>query len=375
MTIENNTETIDNNLPGADTGSQAGGSVDPNPAPEAAASGEGTVDQLANKLTEQEPEDLPTDKPASPRMKALLDTLSDAPEKKDPPPPEDPEQLAKAGIPDNTANPEAGKTPPEPTEPKTPEQEEAELLEGVKSDRGKERIRQVFSERKQLEADITEFRNLITETKMSPEEFAQTLEFGRLMNSGKEEDLRVALEMVEQQRTVLAQRLGVKAPGVDLLAGHDDLKQAVENMEITEDRALELARYRKQEAQKQQDQQVQLQAAQSQEEFNKTIQSAATQMEAYLNTRANEADSPIKLKAISEHFKNPANLQAFVTTYKPDQWVNTLKLMYDNIIVPSAPAAHQPQPIRSRPSTLGTPSASGQTPIDRVASRLDSMGI
>ncbi|OZB07105.1 MAG: hypothetical protein B7X61_15785 [Gallionellales bacterium 39-52-133] len=349
--------TVENTLPntGEDTGSQANSNLE----------------AAADALVDTSNDDLPTDKPASSKMKALLDEMSGDTPPADPAattPPAD-EQDPPAG----TVDPAAPPAPP--AEPKTPEQEEAELLDGVKSDRGKERIRQVFSERKQLESDINEFKALITDTKMSPEEFAQTLEFGRLMNSGDEKDLRVAFEMVEQQRAVLAQRLGVKAPGVDLLAGHDDLKQAVENMEITEDRALELAKYRKQDAEKQQVAQAQQQSAQNQEQFNKTVQSAATQMEAYLNTRANEADSPIKLKAISEHFKNPANLQAFVTTYQPDQWVNTLKLMYDNIVVPKAPAAAQPQPLRSRPATLGSPSTSGQTPIDRVASRLDSMGI
>jgi hypothetical protein len=349
------TSTTENNAPDTsiDTSSEASSNLE----------------AAADALVDTSNDDLPTDKPASSKMKALLDELStDAPPPADPTPPPAGEEPPAAPV-------DAAAPPPAPEEPKTAEQEEAELLDGVKSERGKDRIRQVFTERKQLEADINEFKALITDTKMSPEEFAQTLEFGRLMNSGDEKDLRVAFEMVEQQRALLAQRLGVKAPGVDLLAGHDDLKQAVENMEITEDRALELAKYRKQDAEKQQVIQAQQQSAQSQQEFQQKIQGAATQMEAYLNTRANEADSPIKLKAISEHFKNPANLQAFVTTYKPDQWVNTLKLMYDNIVVPKAPAAQQPQPLRSRPAALGTPSTSGQTPIDRVASRLDSMGI
>ena len=360
---DSNTPDVTNNAP-VDTSSTENNA--PDTSVDTGSDPASNLEAAADALVDTSNEDLPTDKPASSKMKALLDEMSGDTPPADPPAPAATEET----------DPPAGTIePPAPTELKTPEQEEAELLDGVKSERGKDRIRQVFSERKQLESDINEFRTLITDTKMSPEEFAQTLEFGRLMNSGDEKDLRVAFEMVEQQRAVLAQRLGVKAPGVDLLAGHDDLKQAVENMEITEDRALELAKYRKQDAEKQQQIQMQQQSAQSQQQFQQTVQSAATQMEAYLNTRANEADSPIKLKAISEHFKNPANLQAFVTTYQPDQWVNTLKLMYDNIVVPKAPAAAQPQPLRSRPATLGTPSTSGNTPIDRIASKIDAMGI
>lgn len=307
-------------------------------------------------------DDLPTDNPVSPSVKSVLDSISADDQPKEEPPTESEEE-------------QKIEERPAAEEPKTPEQEEAELLDGVKSERGKERIRQVFSERKQLETDLNEFRGLITSTKMSPAEFAQTLEFGRLMNSGDEKDLRVALEMVEQQRAILAQRLGVEAPGVDLLAGHDDLKQSIENMELTKERALEIAKYRKQESEKNQRIQIEQQTQQGQEQFQRTVHSAATQMEAYLSTRANEVDHPVKLKAISDHFRNPANLQAFVSTYQPEQWTNTLKLMYDNIVVPKAPMPQQPQPIRSRPSTLGAPTTSGQTSADRIASRLESMNI
>ena len=249
------------------------------------------------------------------------------------------------------------------------------MLEGVKSERGKDRIRQVFAERKQLEQDITEFKQLVQGTGMTPQDFAQTLEFGRLVNSGDEKDVRVALEMLAGQRAALYQRLGVEAPGIDLLQGHDDLKAAVDNMEITRERAVELAKFRKTEAAKAQQQQEAQATNQRQQEFQQTVQSAAGAMEAYLNTRANEVDHPARMKVITAHFQNPANLQAFIQTYQPNQWAATIKMMYDNIVVPAAPAAHQPQPMRSRPTQLGTPAAQGATPIDRLAQRLDNMGI
>jgi hypothetical protein len=45
------------------------------------------------------------------------------------------------------------------------------------------------------------------------------------------------------------------------------------------------------------------------------------------------------------------------------------------IQVPRAPVQSQPQPIRSRPANLGTPAAGAGTPIDRVAQRMESMGL
>lgn len=309
-------------------------------------------------------DDLPTDKPVPASVKSFIDTISaDAPTPTE----------APAG--DKPAEEEAKAEEQKPEEPKTPEQEEAELLDGVKSERGKERIQKVFSERKALEAELGEIRTIIQSTKMTPDQFAQTLEFGRLVNSGNEADLRVALEMVEQQRAMLYQQLGVEAPGIDLLAGHDDLKSAVDNMEITRERALELAKLRKAEAERMQKTQAQQQSQQATQQFQQTVQTAAQQMEAYLSTRANEVDHQARMKVISDHFRNPANLQQFVNTYQPEQWTSTIKFMYDNIQVPKATPQRDPQPLRSRPAALGTPSPAGSNPIDRIASHIDNMGL
>ncbi len=302
------------------------------------------------------------DKPTS-KMAALLDELAgDAPAA-------DPE--GKPADEPKAAEPQAAAKPAE----ANPEQEEAELLEGVKSERGKERIKAVFAERKALEQDLNEFRELVKSTGMSAQDFAQTLEFGRLVNSGDEKNLRVALEMIEGQRAMLYQKLGQEAPGVDLLAGHDDLKEAVENMEITRERAVELAKFRKSEAEVRARQQAQQSQQQERQQFEQTVHQAAATMEAYLQTRATEVDHAARMKVIGEHFKNPANLQAFVTTYQPQQWAATIKMMYDNIQVPRAPAAASPQPIRSRPAQLGTPAPGAGAPIDRIAQRMESMGL
>lgn len=308
-----------------------------------------------------------TDEPAKPgsRMAAMLDELTDDPNKAKP---ETKPAEAETKPAEGATKPAEGETPP------NAEQEESELLEGVKSERGRERIKQVFAERKQLEQDITEFRDLVKSTGMTAQEFAQTLEFGRLLNSGDEKNLRVALEMIEGQRSMLYSKLGVEAPGVDLLAGHDDLKAAVDNMEITRDRAVELAKFRKVDAETKARSQAQQTQVQERQVYEKTVKDAAGAMEAYLDTRKNEVDHTARMKVISDHFRNPANLQKFVGTYRPEQWAATVQMMYDNIQVPKA-AAPGPQPIRSRPATLGTPATNAATPIDRIAQRMDSMGI
>lgn len=353
------TSGTDDTPSGRDETPAAGADTDPQ-ASDGAPAGDGTSTV----------DDLPTDKPQSAKMLALLDELSG--DKPAEPKPATPNADDKP-----TGDPQAAGDKPaaDPAQPKTAEQEEAELLEGVKSERGRERIKSVFAERKQLEADITEFRELVKSTGMTAQEFAHTLEFGRLVSSGDEKNIRVALEMIEGQRAMLYQKLGVEAPGVDLLAGHDDLKSAVENMEITRDKAVELAKLRKTQADQTARQNAESEQTKNQEQFRQTVQSAAGAMEAYLQTRAKEADHPARLKIIGEHFQNPANLQRFVQTFEPKQWTAALQMMYDGIAVPKAAPTSQTQPLRSRPAQLGTPAAQGTTALDRVAQHLDNLGI
>lgn len=297
------------------------------------------------------------------KLATMLDTLTE-PEAKPA------EKDTKAGE-EKPAEAKADDKKPEGEKPA--DQEEAELLEGVKSERGKERIKQVFSENKELKTDLNSFREMVKSTGFTPQEFAQTLEFGRLLNSGDEKNLRVALQMVEQQREMIYSKLGVEAPGVDLLAGHDDLKAAVENLEITRDKAVELAKFRKMDTAQKQQQQVQQQSAQERQQYENQVKQAAGAMETYLATRQNEVDHPARMKIITEHFKNPAKLQEFVSTYKPEQWAATIKMMYDNIVVPKNQPT--PQPIRSRPASLGNPAPSGGKEIDRIAQRMEQMGL
>lgn len=313
-----------------------------------------------------EPEPAQTEEAPKPgaRMAAMLDELTDDPNK----PKDEAKTATEAAKPKPKPEAEAAKTA-------SPEQEEAELLEVVKSERGRERIKAVFAERKALETNINEFRDIVQSTGMSAQDFAQTLEFGRLVNSGDEKNMRVALEMIERQRAAIYERLGVEAPGVDLLADHADLKQAVENLEIPRDRAVELAKFRKLDAQNRAQQQASQAQAQDIQGHQQSIGQASVAMKEYLATREKEVDHPARMKVITDHFKDPAKLQQFVETYQPHQWAATIRMMYDNIQIPRAAAAPRPQPIRSRPAVLGTASTSALTPMDRLTQRMESMGL
>ena len=359
--IDNNLDTSSQNL---DAGSDTP-AVEPTPTEPIDHPGSAAAQAAEDMTAESDADDLPTDKPTPSSMKALLDQLSVGNDEPAPAPTEEPAaQAATEPAPEPAAE--------APTEPKTPEQEDAELLAVVKSPRGQERIKQIIAERKQIEGDFNDIRNVIVGTNMNPQEFAQNLELGRLLKSDSEADLRVALEMIESTRASVYQKLGIEAPGVDLLAGYDDLKQAVENMEITKERALELVKYRKQEDAQRQVQAQAQKIAQENVRHTQAIDTGKQQTATFLESKKHEADYPVKEKMLKEYFQNPAQREAFVQNFQPEQWGAAIQMLWNGFVV-QAPAApvNTPQPIRSRPATLGKPAVAGATPMDKLASIVD----
>lgn len=300
---------------------------------------------------------------------ALLDSISE-PDPNAPKPETEPEPEAKE---EEGKPPEKGEPGAKPPAAKTPEQEEAEILEGVKSERGRERIKAMIAGNRQLKADINEFREMVVSTGMSPDEFAKTLEFGRLSHSTKEADRHLALAMLDDVRAELVKELGIEAPGVDPLADFKDLSEDVENMAITREKAIELAKYRRREAMAQIATQQQQAASQSNKEYQAQINQAATIAEEYFKTREKEADYPLKMKQIHEWFANEDNKREFVQNYEPKQWFGVFRMMYDNIRV--VQPKNGARPISSRPAAMGAPRTDTMDNVSRLLNRVDSMGI
>lgn len=259
---------------------------------------------------------------------------------------------------------------------KTPEQEDAELLTGIKSERGRARVAQIIEERKAAQGEVAAVRELVHAAGMTAESFGQHIEFSRLANSNDPDDLKRAAQMLEQTRADLYRRLGQDAPGVDVLADHPDLAQRVQNLEMPRETALEVAKMRReQQAIQQQRAQVQ---AQEQEtaQFNQAVAQAQQSLESYVQTRAHEIDHPARMKALETYFADPRKLQEFATTYQPSQWPAAIRMLYDN--VPVAPPARRapPAPISGRTGALGRPIASAnQAPEERIMSHIDNLGL
>lgn len=266
--------------------------------------------------------------------------------------------------------------------PKTPEQEDAELLAGIQSERGRARVQQIIEARRQAESGLESIREVVASAGMTAESFSQHIEFARLSNSNDPRELQAAAQMLEEVRADIYRRLGQDGPALDVLSAHPDLQQKVANLELPRDVALEVVRMRNQAAHEntlRQQQMAQVQAQRQQDEqsqqVQRDLQAAQQSLNAYVATRQHEVDHPARMAAVKEYFSKPENLQEFARTYQPNQWTAAIRMLYDNVRI--APAQQRgPAPISSRPAVAGRASlpanASGDVQIMRM---IENMGL
>lgn len=315
-------------------------------------------------------------KPAEPDQAAKIDALLD--------------QIGKDPAPDSApADPAAPKgedpappvAPAKPADPKavdlTPPEDISERSKGrwaTLSERAK-LVPELEKRATEAEAALTGVRELVAQSGLQPEEFQGMLAMGRLYKSSDPGELRQALEQLDGLRADLATRMGVDAPGVDVLAQHQDLKAKVENMTLSREDALEIVRLRNTAAQATQA----TAATQEQQQFQQTVRAAATEMDATLAQRAATPGHQAKVDHIRQYFADPARLQSFVTTYQPNQWKAAVLMMYDTYVPPvAAPTIPSvPQPLRPGHVASGArmPGSKPVSSSDAVANAWDAIGL
>lgn len=336
------------------------------------------------------------DAPAVSRLDAFLDNITEKPEDGQDGVSHTVEVLpASEGALSSGVDPASGGVPPvglassgkvadgmKPDAP-TPEQIEAELMAEVKSERGQNRIRELLSGHRQLRQEYDSMRDetariseTLAQTGLPPEGLARVFDVCRLMASDDENDLKVALKTLDETRADICKRLGIAQPGVDVLGDFPDLKQAVEEMEITQDKAMELAKLRRLQVTRQQEVQQQQAAFRQQQEYAERVQGfsrAATALFGQL--AASDPAYRVKEAKIAEALRNPAFVQNMIAKFQPEQWLDQLRFMYDAIPATVATPTRRATPISSRPSRLGVSVSPEATGADRVDQLLRSVGI
>lgn len=210
------------------------------------------------------------------------------------------------------------------------------------------------------ESTISGFRQILDETKTSPEDLSGLLEYNRLVKTG---DLEGAMQMIDEQRSILAKFMGRPLDGVDYLAGFDDLKQEVKENLITPERAAEIARARNvsitMKGHNERAEQEQKTQAERKQEVDKAIDSiskfAAKKSETDIDYGKKEE---VLLKAID----------SISSKFPPSLWLDQLELMYSAITVLPTPAPKAPAPLR--PNAGGGGKAQARTMADAISQGL-----
>lgn len=145
-------------------------------------------------------------------------------------------------------NGEGGPAKPDKETPPPNEAVEKEIKElGISNERTAQRFRDLSARAAEVEplraraARADEWENTVISTGASPEQFGAALGYLKAVNSGDPAQLRQAYDIMTQELSGLAQRLGLPAAGVDPLTAHPDLLEQVQKGDMDRKYAEELA--------------------------------------------------------------------------------------------------------------------------------------
>lgn len=210
----------------------------------------------------------------------------------------------------------------------------------------------VTAERDKVKQDFEGIMGYIHESKASPEQYGQALEYLGLVNSGDPGKLEQAWAFMQNEMIHLGRMLGKDVPGLDYLANHADLKAAVAAGQVTEAVAKETARLRDQQAQTRQLTQHQSTQAQQTQARQQVLTQGRNEMSALgKELAARDGANYARKAAILTKSLKPVFAQL-----DPRQWKATFQAAYDNLELPAAPAAAAPgksnvpknQPLRAK---------------------------
>lgn len=225
----------------------------------------------------------------------------------------------------------------------------------------KERIQSLISTVKTTlsERDIAlqqrdELVSAITETKSTPQQYGQALDYLRLVNSGDPVLQKQALKIMQDEVAALARIIGEPVPGVDMLAGHPDLQQQVRDNILLQEHAEEIAAARESKKVQVEASTRRTQTTQAEQAQQQAVASAREELNQIGATLAKDPDFARKRDILV-----PALKPVFETTH-PSKWAGMWKAAYDKLVLPKASkptTVPTNQPLRAKNPSGGAKSA------------------
>ena len=289
-----------------------------------------------------------------------------------------PKEVAPAAEPKPAEPAKEAKPEEQPKPAASQEQEEAELVKSIPSERGRKRMTQLLREGREARTNLDSFRRVVSDSGLDQESFGNLLTITKLCSSANPQDLDRGLKMLEDVRTALYRQVGREAPGVDLLAGQSDLQERVKAMGISREDALAIARGRQAEAA----QKAQYEAAR-QEQAEQAAFMAKLDNFKQVTTQAfaahqNDLDFNERIAVLQKRF-TPQEIIRFARDVPPEQWGPTLMYYYDMAgdMVQKPAAQPRPNVIAGRPSRAAGSRVNAKvaaTP-EGIAARMEELGL
>lgn len=336
--------------------------------------------------------DAPVETPAAPteaeRMEAVFEAAT-ADDNEPAPIEGDPE------TPPATEEPpavESQETPPadEPPVPLTAEEQDAADAKalGFKNQRANEEFKRMRGELREyaavkeklpdLEANAQrwgETYQFLQQHNVGPQRFTQAMTMAAALSSSDFGTLRKAREGLMWELQELNKKLGVAGDGYDPLTeqGNADLAGAVQNEEMTRERALQFAAERREAAHLRTQNENAQRQTQEQGQHAQAVQRAAGELDA-IQTEYEKLDPQFKAKA---DLLVPM-LKPVFAKLPPSEWAAAFKEAYANVTLPAAAAPAQParpaplrnQPLRPSSMTPGSVAAAAKTPDEIMAAAI-----
>lgn len=228
----------------------------------------------------------------------------------------------------------------------------------------------------QVNGDLDLIMAPIREASATPEQFRESMNLVKLINSPNQQDQMRALQMLQSTTAALAQRLGQPVPGTDPLDGFPDLLNELNAGKITEARAVELANARRQTAASQNFQRQAQQRTQQEQQAAHAAQAGQAAVAAVEQTlKATDPQYAAKVAVMQTDIAFKNQLKAM----HPTQWAAAFAEKYRTVKVaapaaaprPAAPAS--PQPLRAK-TPAGTAAKPPGSMLDAVKAGLASVG-
>lgn len=191
------------------------------------------------------------------------------------------------------------------------------------------------------------YSQVFDDAKCKPEQFEMAIDFIKAVNTGNADR---AMQIIGEQVKALQLRTGKDFAVPDALSPFQDLTQATQNGEITRQHALELARARASEQERQQAEQQTRQAQQTEAQGQQAVMSGAQAVAAWTAQVAKtDFDWPAKEKLLD------GKIDWLAANAPPSQWLTHLQNYYDMLSASSTSGkpAPTPQPLRANGGESG----------------------